>query len=32
MAAKLEAISDEIDAISEKRHAYDANVIAHGGA
>ncbi|WP_176597274.1 ParB/Srx family N-terminal domain-containing protein [Sphingobium sp. 15-1] len=31
VAAKLEAISDEIDAISEKRHAYDANVIAHGG-
>lgn len=31
VAEKLEAISDEIDAISEKRHAYDANVIAHGG-
>ena len=32
VAEKLEAISDEIDAISEKRYAYDANVIAHGGA
>jgi ParB family chromosome partitioning protein len=32
VAAKLEAVSDEIDAISAKRHAYDANVIAHGGA
>ena len=31
VAAKLEAVSDEIDAISAKRHAYDANVIAHGG-
>jgi ParB family chromosome partitioning protein len=31
VAAKLEAMSDEIDAISDKRHAYDANVIAHGG-
>ena len=32
VAAKLEAVSDRIDAISDKRHAYDANVIAHGGA
>jgi ParB family chromosome partitioning protein len=32
VAWKLEAVSDEIDAISAKRHAYDANVIAHGGA
>ncbi|WP_299008608.1 ParB/RepB/Spo0J family partition protein [uncultured Caulobacter sp.] len=32
VAAKLQAVSDEIDAISEKRSAYDANVIAHGGA
>ncbi|EZP81804.1 putative transcriptional regulator [Novosphingobium resinovorum] len=32
VAAKLEAVSDEIDAISAKRSAYDANVIAHGGA
>ncbi len=32
VAGKLEAISDEIDAISAKRFAYDANVIAHGGA
>lgn len=32
VAAKREAVSDEIDAISEKRSAYDANVIAHGGA
>ncbi|BAK67734.1 ParB-like protein [Sphingobium sp. SYK-6] len=32
VAAKLEAVSDEIDTISAKRHAYDANVIAHGGA
>ncbi|WP_375288510.1 ParB/RepB/Spo0J family partition protein [Sphingomonas sp.] len=32
VAAKLEAVSDEIDAISAKRYAYDANVIAHGGA
>lgn len=31
VAAKLEAVSDEIDAISAKRYAYDANVIAHGG-
>lgn len=31
VAEKLEAISGEIDIISEKRHAYDANVIAHGG-
>lgn len=32
VATKLEAVSDEIDAISAKRFAYDANVIAHGGA
>lgn len=32
VAAKLEAVSDEIDGISAKRSAYDANVIAHGGA
>lgn len=32
VAAKLEAVSDEIDAISEKRSAYDSNVIVHGGA
>lgn len=32
VAAKLEAVSDEIDAISVKRYAYDPNVIAHGGA
>lgn len=32
VAAMLEAVSDEIDAISAKRSAYDANVIAHGGA
>jgi len=32
VAARLEAVYDEIDAISEKRHAYDANVVAHGGA
>ena len=32
VAAKLEVVSDEIDAISAKRYAYDANVIAHGGA
>lgn len=32
VAAKLEAVSDEIDAISAKRSAYYANVIAHGGA
>jgi len=32
VAAKLEAVSGEIDAISAKRYAYDANVIAHGGA
>ena len=32
VAAKLEAVSDEIDTISAKRYAYDANVIAHGGA
>lgn len=31
VAAKLEAVSDEIDVISAKRYAYDANVIAHGG-
>ena len=31
VAAKLEAVSDEIDAISAKRYAYDAKVIAHGG-
>lgn len=31
VAEKLEAMSDEIDAISAKRYAYDANVIAHGG-
>ena len=32
VAEKLEAVSDEIDAISTKRSAYDAIVIAHGGA
>ena len=32
VATKLEAISDEIDVISAMRHAYDPNVIAHGGA
>ncbi|MBG6118440.1 ParB family chromosome partitioning protein [Sphingobium sp. JAI105] len=32
VAVKLEVVSDEIDAISAKRYAYDANVIAHGGA
>ena len=32
VATKLGAVSDEIDAISAKRFAYDANVIAHGGA
>lgn len=31
VATKLEAVSDEIDVISAKRYAYDANVIAHGG-
>lgn len=31
VAAKLETVSDEIDAISAKRHAYDPNIIAHGG-
>ncbi|WP_156842597.1 ParB/RepB/Spo0J family partition protein [Novosphingobium aquimarinum] len=31
VAAKVEALDAEIDAISDKRHAYDANVIAHGG-
>ena len=31
VAAKLEAVSDEIDVISAKCYAYDANVIAHGG-
>ena len=29
--AKLEAVYDEIDAISAKRHAYDPNIVAHGG-
>ena len=32
VAARLEVVSDEIDAISAKRSACDANVIAHGGA
>ena len=32
VATKLEEVSDEIDAISAKRHAYDPNVVAHGGA
>ena len=32
VATRLEAVSDEIDAISAKRSAYDANAIAHGGA
>ncbi len=32
VAERLEAVSHEIDAISAKRSAYDANVIAHGGA
>jgi ParB family chromosome partitioning protein len=32
VAATLESVSDEIDAISGKRSAYDATVIAHGGA
>ena len=32
VAEKLEAVSDEIDAISAKRYAYGANVIVHGGA
>ena len=31
-AARLEDVSDEIDAIGAKRFAYDANVIAYGGA
>ena len=31
-AARLEGVSDEIDTISAKRFAYDANVIAYGGA
>jgi len=31
VAAKLGAMSDEIDTISAKRHAYDSNIIAHGG-
>lgn len=31
VAAKVEALDAEIDAISDKRHAYDANLIAHGG-
>ncbi|RIV83982.1 ParB/RepB/Spo0J family partition protein [Aurantiacibacter xanthus] len=31
VAAKVEALDAEIDAISDKRHAYDANVIARGG-
>jgi len=31
VAAKVGALDAEIDAISDKRHAYDANVIAHGG-
>ncbi|MGE4302636.1 MAG: ParB/RepB/Spo0J family partition protein [Novosphingobium sp.] len=31
VAAKVEALDAEIDAISDKRQAYDANVIAHGG-
>jgi len=32
VATKLEAVSDEIDAISAKRSAYDASLTAHGGA
>ncbi|ALC14385.1 ParB/RepB/Spo0J family partition protein [Sphingopyxis sp. 113P3] len=32
VAAKLEAVSDAIDAISAKRYAYDPQVVAHGGA
>lgn len=32
VVTKLEAVSDEIDAISAKRSAYDATVIVHGGA
>ena len=32
VAEKLESVSDEIDAISAKRFAYDADVTAHGGA
>ena len=31
VAAKVEALDAEIDALSDKRHAYDADVIAHGG-
>ncbi|MGD9664298.1 MAG: ParB/RepB/Spo0J family partition protein [Novosphingobium sp.] len=31
VAAKVEALDAEIDAISDKRHAYDAKLIAHGG-
>jgi len=31
VAKKLQAVSDEIDTISAKRHAYDPNIIAHGG-
>src|SRR3546814_11790274 len=31
VAEKLEALSDEIDAISAQRYAYDANVIELGG-
>lgn len=31
VAAKVAALSDEIDAISAKRYAYDPDVIAHGG-
>ncbi|MEZ5656874.1 MAG: ParB/RepB/Spo0J family partition protein [Sphingobium sp.] len=31
VAVKVEALDAEIDAISDKRYAYDANLIAHGG-
>lgn len=31
VAAKLEAVSDEIDALSAKRYVYDSNAVAHGG-
>ncbi|MFI8683579.1 ParB/RepB/Spo0J family partition protein [Brevundimonas diminuta] len=31
VAEKLETLSEEIDALSAKRYAYDANVIAYGG-
>lgn len=31
VAERLAAVSDQIDAISAQRSAYDPNVVAHGG-